>query len=163
MVSFTTRSLHVSASSTSPFSIHPFSARNRLRCWPSVGVWWLHGGCAFLGVLLALSARVGSQRKIEANELVWPISKLLRTMGILAAAAGFVGYMLGSRTAIAPPPWVSAALPPTKHARFMADWWAHNTSYLSGYLGGIRLCVATIRKRLIRERDAIIVISNAVE
>lgn len=114
--------------------------------WGVVATWWMG---AFLGVLLALSARVGSKRKVDAHELVRPIMTLLCTMGILATAAGITGYVLGGRGAVVPPPWISAALPRTRHAQFMADWWAHNVSYLSGFLGGLTVCVITIRKRLV--------------
>jgi len=113
--------------------------------WGVIATWWMG---AFLGVLLALAARVGSRRKIGASELVRPISKLLLIMGFLAAFAGLTGYVLAIRGAIGPPGWVASVLPPARHARFMADWWAHNASYLFGFLGGIALCVVTIRKRL---------------
>jgi len=112
--------------------------------WGVIATWWVG---AFLGVLLAVAARAGSGRKIDAIELVRPILKLLLTMGFLAAVAGLTGYILGRRGAIAPPGWVASVLPSARHARFMADWWAHNASYLVGFLGGIALCIATIRKR----------------
>ena len=113
--------------------------------WGVVATWWMG---AFLGVLLALAARAGSRRKLGSSELLRPISKLLLIMGFLAAFAGLTGYVLAIRGVIAPPRWVASVLPPAKHARFMADWWAHNASYLFGFLGGIALCVVTIRKRL---------------
>ena len=113
--------------------------------WGVIATWWMG---AFLGVLVALAARAGSRRKVDAFELVRPISKLLLTMGFLAAVAGLTGHMLAHRGAIAPPGWVATVLPPARHARFMADWWAHNASYLVGFFGGIVLCVVTIRKRL---------------
>lgn len=113
--------------------------------WGIIATWWMG---AFLGVLLALSARAGSRNKIDVRQLVRPISKLLVTMGLLAALAGITGYALARRGAIAPPGWIAAMLPPAKHARFMADWWAHNASYLFGLLGGILLCILTIRKRI---------------
>jgi hypothetical protein len=69
-------------------------------------------------------------------------------MALLAALAGITGYVLASRGTIVPPAWIAAILPHEKHARFMADWWAHNASYLAGLLGGIVLCILTIRKRL---------------
>jgi hypothetical protein len=117
--------------------------------WGVIATWWVG---AILGVLLALSARAGSRNKIDVSELVGPISKLLLAMGLLAAIAGLTGYVLTSRGAISPPGWVGSNLPPVRHALFMADWWAHNASYLSGFLGGILLCILTIRKRLSQEK-----------
>jgi hypothetical protein len=113
--------------------------------WGVIATWWMG---AFLGVLLALSARAGSRCKVELNQLIRPISKLLLTMGLLAALAGIIGYELATHGAITPPAWIAETLPRERHARFMADWWAHNASYLVGFLGGILLCILTIRKRL---------------
>lgn len=112
--------------------------------WGVIATWWMG---AFLGVLLAFSARAGRGSKIAAGELIRPIAKLLLTMAVLAAAAGLTGYVLAGRGAIAPPKWIAAVLPPARHARFMADWWAHSMSYLVGFVGGIALCVTTFRKR----------------
>lgn len=112
--------------------------------WGVIATWWVG---AFLGVLLALSARLGSRNKTDARQLLRPILKLLLTMGLLAALAGLTGFVLASRGVIVPPAWIATILPHQKHARFMADWWAHNASYLVGFLGGIVLCILTIRTR----------------
>lgn len=112
--------------------------------WGVIATWWMG---AFLGVLLAFAARAGSRNKISARELLRPISQLLVVMGLSAAVAGIVGYVLTSRALIAPPGWVASILPPPRHARFMADWWAHNASYFFGFFGGILVCGLTIRKR----------------
>jgi hypothetical protein len=113
--------------------------------WGIIATWWVG---AFLGVLLTISARAGARRKIEVSELVRPILKLLLTMAVLAAVAGLAGYILGSSGAITPPDRISSVLLPARHARFMADWWAHIASYLVGFLGGIVLCIFTIRRRM---------------
>ena len=112
--------------------------------WGVIATWWMG---AFLGVLLAFAARAGSRKKVEARELLLPIVKLLLTMGFLATVAGVAGFVLSSQGAITPPEWVASVLPPTRHARFMADWWAHNASYFVGFFGGITLCVITMRRR----------------
>jgi hypothetical protein len=113
--------------------------------WGVIATWWVG---AFLGVLLAFAARAGSRKKIDGSELVRPISKLLLAMGFLAAVAGLAAYVLTIQGAIVPPVWVGYRLPHARQARFMADWWAHSASYLVGFIGGILLCILTIRKRL---------------
>jgi hypothetical protein len=118
--------------------------------WGIIATWWMG---AFLGVLLAFAARAGSRNKIDARELVRPISKLLLAMGFLAAVAGLTGYVLASRGAIAPPDFIGSMIPPARHARFMADWWAHNASYFFGFFGGILLCILTIRRRKVDEGE----------
>jgi hypothetical protein len=121
--------------------------------WGIIATWWVG---AFLGILLAVSARAGVRKKVDAGELVYPILKLLFTMAVSAAVAGLIGFILAQRGTIAPPDWVASILPPDRHARFMADWWAHNTSYLAGFLGGIVLCILTIRKRYLKgNRDSL--------
>lgn len=112
--------------------------------WGVIATWWMG---AFLGVILAIAARAGVRRKISARELLRPILELLLMMGGIAAVAGVSGYLLASRGIVAPPAWVNSILSPTKHARFVADWWAHNASYFVGFFGGIVLCVLTFRKR----------------
>jgi len=113
--------------------------------WGVIATWWMG---AFLGVLLALASRAGSRRKVDPADLIRPISKLFSIMGLLAVFAGVLGYVLARSGAIAPPGWAAAALPPARHARFMADWWAHSASYFVGFFGGIALCIVTFRKRL---------------
>src|SRR5215470_1408825 len=112
--------------------------------WGVVATWWMG---AFLGGLLAIAARGGSRTLLEWNELVLPIAKLLATMGVLAAVAGLLGFVLTGRGTIAPPRSIAIVLPRARHARFMADWWAHNVSYFVGFFGGIVLCMVTFRRR----------------
>ncbi|HYX53409.1 MAG TPA: hypothetical protein VE783_08145 [Candidatus Limnocylindrales bacterium] len=112
--------------------------------WGVLATWWMG---AFLGVLLALSSRAGSRRKTAVAELVRPIMKLLVAMACAAFAAGCLGYALSRSGAIAPPEPIASVLPQSRHARFMADWWAHKASYFVGFFGGMVLCVITFRKR----------------
>lgn len=112
--------------------------------WGVLATWWMG---AFLGTLLVFAARAGSRRPIAASELIWPIGKLLGVMGLLAAFAGLSGYTLTRLGVVAPNEWVASVLPSSRYARFMADWWAHITSYAVGFFGGLALCVATFRKR----------------
>lgn len=112
--------------------------------WGVIATWWMG---AFLGVLLAVAAGAGSRTRVTAGELVAPIAKLLATMGVLASVSGLLGYTLSSRGTIAPPEWIGSVLPQARHARFMADWWAHNASYFVGFFGGIVLCILTFLSR----------------
>ena len=118
--------------------------------WGIIATWWMG---AFLGVLLAFAARAGSRNKIDARDLVRPISKLLLATGFLAAVAGLTGYVLASMGAIAPPDFIGSIIPPARHARFMADWWAHNASYFVGFFGGILLCILTILRRTVNGEE----------
>lgn len=113
--------------------------------WGVIATWWLG---AFLGVVLALSARAGNQRKIDARELVRPVLQLLAVMALSALFFGTTGYGLARRGVITPPVWVMENLARYSYNAFVADWWAHNASYAAATLGGTVLCVMTYRKRV---------------
>ena len=112
--------------------------------WGVIATWWVG---AFLGVMLAVAARAGSRPKRTASDLLRPIGILLLTMAACAALSGFLGFVLAENGFVFPPGWVATRLPATAHSRFMADWWAHSASYLSGFLGGIAVCIMIYRKR----------------
>ncbi len=112
--------------------------------WGVLATWWMG---AFLGVLLAIAARVGDRPKLAAPALLKPVLQLLGIMAGSAAVLGWIGYMLAQRDVIAPPYFVLEVLPRESYAAFMADWWAHNTSYAIGGIGGLILCVLTFFRR----------------
>ena len=112
--------------------------------WGILATWWVG---AFLGLLLMVTARAGSRRKLQAAALVAPIGRLLVIMAASALVSGLIGYFLSRRGLVAPPPWVASQLVPRKWSNFMADWWAHSASYLVGLVGGIALCIRQYRNR----------------
>ena len=111
--------------------------------WGVVATWWVG---LFLGVLLTISARVGSHPKLTVSDLYKSIERLLLVMGACAFLSGLTGYVLSGRGVVAPPSWI-LGIPDSIRDRFMADWWAHNASYASGIFGGLTLCVMTYYKR----------------
>jgi hypothetical protein len=119
--------------------------------WGIIATWWMG---AFLGVLIAIAARAGSRSKIAAEELVRPIAWLLLTMATLALLCDVLGFVLARNGSIQLPEFVAAGIPKHMHQRFMADWWAHNASYASGFVGGIVLCVIAYRNRLRRDNSS---------
>ena len=112
--------------------------------WGIIATWWVG---AFLGVLLAISARAGSPPRFRAADLIRPICTLLVVMAGCAIAAGLAGFLLTRSGRLAVPQDVTDYLPRVRHARFMTDWYAHNASYGTGFLGGLVLCGWTIWKR----------------
>lgn len=112
--------------------------------WGIIATWWVG---AFLGILLAIAARVGSRPKLTARALIQPIGTLLSVMAACAILSGTLGYALAQNGWVSPPAWIAAGLPSAAYARFMADWWAHSASYASGFIGGLALCVLVFRKR----------------
>jgi len=116
--------------------------------WGAIATWWLG---AFLGVGLAIAARAGTKPRLPAVSVSRPVGKLLVIMAGFALLAGALGFVLAQRGSISPPEWISAKLPHEKNARFMADWWAHTTSYCVGLFGGVILCVLQYRKRSVAQ------------
>jgi membrane associated rhomboid family serine protease len=126
-------------------TILPFSSPTLLGLqWGVLATWWVG---ATLGVLLAAAARAGSRPKLTARNLRYPVCILLMLMGLLSLASGALGYVLAKHGIISLQGWLSTAIPPDKHARFMADWWAHSASYLTGVIGGMVLSWLTFAKR----------------
>lgn len=111
--------------------------------WGILATWWVG---AFLGLLLALAARIGSKPKLTARDIFPFVARLPLVMGACAFVAGMAGYLLARRGLIAPPPFV-AQTPHLATGNFMADWSAHSASYASGFFGGLALCVLIYRKQ----------------
>jgi hypothetical protein len=64
-------------------------------------------------------------------------------MAFCALAAGITGYFLKGLGM----EYYNTAMPKTMVGRFYFDLWAHNMSYLSGFVGGLVLCFIVWRKR----------------
>jgi hypothetical protein len=115
--------------------------------WGVLATWWV--GCG-LGLLLAASARVGPLPSLSARDISHPIRLLLSSMACSALLAGVAGFLLTKAGVISLQAPLAEAIPGWKHARFMADAWAHLASYFVGGCGGLVLCFRayTGRKRL---------------
>jgi hypothetical protein len=115
--------------------------------WGVIATWWAG---AMIGIPLGIAARVGSRPKLSLSDLLPLIRTLLICMAASAVVAGVVGFVWGEV-----PPSFASLLPPSMHRRCVADWWAHNASYASGFLGGIIVCVvAYVRRGSLRAHSA---------
>lgn len=108
--------------------------------WGIIATWWMG---ASLGTLIACSARVGRLPKLTFPQLLPQIGGLLACMAICAAAVGTLGYFVGAM-----PDGSLSAIPVEMDQRCAADWWAHNASYASGFLGALVVCAVIIAKRI---------------
>ena len=106
-------------------------------CW---GVAATAGIGLMLGAVLAIVSQSGEPRPWPISSLVRSILFLLGVMGASAFIAGLVGYGLSAAGWISFPASLAAAIPVEKHNRFMAVWFAHGTSYLTGLAGAGILC-----------------------
>jgi hypothetical protein len=102
--------------------------------WGVIATWWAG---LFLGIPLAIAARAGHRYpKRTTCSLLRPILSLLLIMAIGALVAGFSGWWLAKQGWIVLYEPMFSAVPPEKHAAFLADLWAHSASYLIGFIGG---------------------------
>ena len=106
--------------------------------WGIIATWWVG---LLLGVPLAVAARAGRRPKRNAMSLIRPIFRLLACMAIGALLAGLTGYFLARAGVIHLVEPIASRVPPEKHIWFLADLWAHDASYLVGFLGGMVVIV----------------------
>lgn len=109
--------------------------------WGVLATWW---ASLFVGTALAVSARAGSRPQVTAYDLLPKMIELLAIMGFCAFVAGVSGYFLQGLGM----EYYATEIPKQMRHRFYADLWAHNMSYLSGFVGGLFLCVMVWRGRL---------------
>jgi hypothetical protein len=112
--------------------------------WGIIATWWVG---FLLGVPLAVAARAGHRPKRSAATLLRPILKLLFVMACCAMSAGLVGFALGRAGVVYLLEPLASAVSRTRHARFLADLWAHRTSYVVGSVGGLIVIASVWRGR----------------
>jgi hypothetical protein len=112
--------------------------------WGVIATWWVG---LLLGIPLAVAARAGRRPPRPSRTLVRPIVVLLLVMGGGALVAGLVGYALGQAGAVVLLEPLRSRVPETRHARFLADLWAHLASYGIGFAGGLVVIALVWRSR----------------
>lgn len=80
-------------------------------------------------------------------DLVKPVGVMLLCMGTVSLLAGIVGYFVARAGGVILMEPLSVAVPRDKHVEFLADLWAHDAAYASGFLGGMSLCFWVLRRR----------------
>jgi hypothetical protein len=112
--------------------------------WGVTASWWVG---LLLGVPLVVAARVGNRPKRGARSLARPTVELAVLILIIAAAAGIAGGMLASWGDVYLVKPLASRIPREKHVEYIAVLWAHNTSYIAGFVGGLALIVRTWHSR----------------
>lgn len=69
---------------------------------------------------------------------------LQRMLAVLSGFIGYVAAVMGLVWLVGP---IAENVPEEKHIPFLVDLWAHNASYLAGFVGGIILMTWVWRSR----------------
>lgn len=112
--------------------------------WGIIATWWVG---LLIGVPLTIAARTGTRPRRSSKSLVRPIAILLATMAVCAFIAGCIGWLLASTGVLFLVGPIARAVPADRHVSFLVDAWAHSTSYLVGFVGGVVLIVKVWRSR----------------
>ena len=100
--------------------------------WGVAATWW--AGLA-VGFWVGATAREGAPPWLTARELLRPAACLFGAMVAASLLAGTLGHALAQRGVIAIGPEFASRVPAARHARFMADVWAHLAAYAAGFAG----------------------------
>ena len=114
-------------------------------CW---GIAATVGIGVVLGGILAEVSQSEGMPPYPIQSLARSLLILLCGMALSAFLAGLLGFELSRHSVISLPVTFFYRIPPARHDRFMAVWFAHGASYLTGLAGGAYLIV-----RLWRQRD----------
>lgn len=112
--------------------------------WGVLATWWVG---LILGIIIAIAANVGNKNHIEIGVIVKNVIRLLVIMMILAIVMGIIGFLLGKNGTVYLIGQIQYEIPKGKHPFFIADLWAHLTSYAVGFAGGIILAIRIYRMR----------------
>ena len=112
--------------------------------WGVIATWW----AGFLvSVFVTPAARIGSEPRWGARQLLRPLGVLLGAMAACALIAGAAGYVFSEAIADLFAPRVLSVVEPHRRARFAAVLAAHNANYLAGFGGAMVLAVWIVIQR----------------
>jgi hypothetical protein len=112
--------------------------------WGVIATWWV---ALPMGIFIAGFSQFGKKPYLEFQDIMSLILKLLLIMFGIALIAGIVGYVLTDLEIIYLTPSFAELMDSSKHSKFLAAGWAHTSSYLSGIIGTIFVCIIISKKR----------------
>ena len=117
-----------------------------------IGLAWGVAATFWVGLILGIPLAVASQSPLSLPPVPIPkirkaVLRLLGIMALSAGLAGIVGFQLFQHGHLTMPDCWVEDIPASHHARFMAAWFAHAASYLSGLLGGVCIIFLTWNQR----------------
>ncbi len=112
--------------------------------WGIIATWWMG---LLLGIPLASLATIGRRPQFPIGLFVRWIAWLLLAMAIGSTIAGTVGYALATTGFLHLNGTLTEQVPADRHARFLANEFAHATAYGIALLGGLEICSLVWKRR----------------
>ena len=112
--------------------------------WGTIATWWVG---LIIEILISFSSRLGSKPKLNLKDVFKPILKLITAMFAGALLGGLIGYITSIKQIFTLVPRLAKQIDPSRHHLFLTAGWAHTSSYIIGFVGGITLCVKIILRR----------------
>ena len=116
--------------------------------WGVIATWWVG---LILGILISFTARFGKHPKADLENVFRLMLQLVLAMGIIAIIAGLIGYITARFNLIFLNDRVAAQIEKERHHLFLIAGWSHSASYLTGFIGGIVVCIKIWKKRKLSE------------
>ncbi|TSJ41979.1 hypothetical protein [Fluviicola chungangensis] len=112
--------------------------------WGVLATWWVG---LILGLLMVFFNRLGKHKEVPFSIIRRNVIRLLLIMMITSLAAGLIGFILAKAGVIYLVGEFAESISPHKHNAFLAVGWAHVSSYIIGFIGGIVTCVKIWMRR----------------
>ncbi|MFO0862094.1 MAG: hypothetical protein U0570_16250 [Phycisphaerales bacterium] len=110
--------------------------------WGVVATWWAGLG---VGIVLALSSRLGRWPKLTWRDNVRPVALLLCAMTLYACFWGWLFPQIA--IPLTQDSFWGGRIPASKYHAFLTCSGAHNASYESGFFGGLSISAWAIWRR----------------
>lgn len=106
--------------------------------WGALATWWVG---LILGILIVGFNAIGKSDKVPFSRIKRYVIRLLLIMPLTSLVAGLIGYILARTNAIHLIGELAETIPFEKQQAFLAVAWAHVSSYIVGFIGGIVICM----------------------
>jgi hypothetical protein len=112
--------------------------------WGILATWWVG---AILGILLSIFNSVGKAPQVSFLIIKRYVITLLLILPFTSLLAGLIGYILALSGAIHFIGELARDVSIKKQPAFLAVGWAHMSSYIVGFVGGIVICMKVWMQR----------------
>lgn len=113
--------------------------------WGILATWWVG---AILGILVLIFNNIGKAPKVSFSIIKRYVIRLLLILPFTSLLAGLIGYILALSGTIHFIGELARDVSIKKQPAFLAVGWAHASSYIVGFIGGIIICMKIWMQRI---------------